>query len=207
MLVGTAMTGVGGTYTVSVPVAKLMPEASFGVVNLEADTKTAMFGFPVVVTKTPGDAYLAGSHPVVNLISTPRDDNHGCGAFGVWHYDKQLGKHFAVVGETYVPTSHATQQFTYERGQSSSLGWGLSAGVKGVSWSQSGTYSRSSTFKEPFPTFGPTVRSGILQRSSGRSTLARVSFIPSLASMLTGMPGEQTSGSRPSSRRLRDGSA
>jgi len=113
-----------------------------------------MFGFPVVINKTPGNAYLAASHPVVNLTSTSRDDNHGCGAFGIWYYIKQLGKHWVTVGETYVPTSHATQHFTYAEGQSSSLGWGISASAKYGTWSGSGTYSWSSSFKEKWPTFG-----------------------------------------------------
>lgn len=153
VLVGTATTAADGTFSVAMPLAKLMPEASYGVVNLEADTTTAMFGFPVVVTKTPGNAYLAGSHPVVHLISTPRDD-HGCGGIGQWIYLKPLGKHYATVGETYVAASHATQHFTYAKGQSSSLGWGVSASAKYASWSQNGTYSWSSSFKETWPTYG-----------------------------------------------------
>ncbi len=148
VLVGTATTGVDGTYSVSLPLAKLMPEASYGVVNLEADTKTGLFGFPVVVAKNSGNAYLAGSDLVANVPAS----GTGCG--GAWNYIASLGKHWETVGQTYVPTSHATQHFTYKAGQSSSLGWGISASGAPGTFTEQGTYSWSSSFRETWPTFG-----------------------------------------------------
>jgi hypothetical protein len=67
VLAGTATTRSDGTYSVSLPMAKLAPEASYGVVNLEADTETAAYSFPVVISS-----------------------NAGC-AGAVWVYNKSLG--------------------------------------------------------------------------------------------------------------------
>jgi hypothetical protein len=150
-LVGTAETEADGKFSVSLPLAKLMPEASYGVVNLEADTTSATYSFPVVVTKNDGDAYLAGSPSDVNLVA---NGDPSCDATGVWVYQGSLGKRWAVVGETYVPTSHATQHFQYEIGQSSSLGVGVSVTDKAGSFDEHGTYSWSSSLKESWPTYG-----------------------------------------------------
>jgi hypothetical protein len=152
VLVGRARTDASGRYSVSLPLAKLMPEASYGVVNLEADTSSAGDTFPVAVTKNTGNAYLAGSRSVVNLAGKP----HGlplCG-FGNWNYTKSLGKHWATVGETYVPSNQAKQQFTYDRGQSSTIGAGTSASGTNGSFADDGSYSWSSSLKEAWPTFG-----------------------------------------------------
>jgi hypothetical protein len=152
VLVGTTTTDADGRYSVSLPLAKLMPEASYGVVNLEADTSSAGDTFPVAVTKNAGNTYLSGSGPVVNLTSKP--DGLPLCDFGNWSYLKSMGKHWATVGETYVPTTHASQQFTYTRGQSSTIGVGVSASGSNGSFSADGTYSWSASFGEAWPTFG-----------------------------------------------------
>jgi len=92
VFVGTATTDASGHYAISLPVAKLMPESSDGVVNLEADTSSAGYSFPVVVTKNAGNAFLAAD-PVANITRT--DTSH-CN--GVWQYYASLGKHEATVG-------------------------------------------------------------------------------------------------------------
>jgi hypothetical protein len=58
------------------------------------------------------------------------------------------------VGETYVPSNHAKQQFTYDRGQSSTIGAGTSASGKNGSFADDGSYSWSNSLKEAWPTFG-----------------------------------------------------
>jgi hypothetical protein len=58
------------------------------------------------------------------------------------------------VGETYVLTSHATQQFSYSRGQSSSIGVGWSSSGQTGSFTAGGTFSWSSSLSETWPTFG-----------------------------------------------------
>jgi hypothetical protein len=132
VLVGTATTDASGHYAISLPVAKLMPESSYGVVNLEADTNSAGYSFPVVVTRNGGNEFLA-TDPVANI--TKSDASHCNGA---WNYYASLGKHEATVGETYVPGNQAKQQFTYLKGQSSAEGIGFSISGKGGSFSEDG---------------------------------------------------------------------
>jgi len=150
VVVGTATTSANGTYAASLPLPKLRPEASYGVVNVEAYTKTAEYTFPIVVSKNNSNAYLAGPAPVVNLTRSNYDPCAGA----IKTYVASLGKRWAVVGEPYVPTSHATQQFTYMKGQSSSLGIGVSVTGGAGTFTQDTTYSWSSTFKEPWPAYG-----------------------------------------------------
>jgi hypothetical protein len=161
VLAGTAMTDASGRYSVSLPLAKLMPEASYGVVNLEADTSSAGDTFPVAVTKNAGNAYLSGPAPVVNLTDKP--GRLPVCPFGNWSYVGSLGKHTATVGETYVPTTHATQQFTYTKGQSSTIGVGVSGSGSSGSFAADGTYSWSVSFGETWPTFG--ARKSVLYRT------------------------------------------
>jgi hypothetical protein len=163
VLVGTANTDASGHFSVTLPLAKLMPEASYGVVNLEADTSSAGETFPLAVTRNSGDGYLDRSDPVVNLTDKP-GGLPVCG-FGNWDYVASMGKHWATVGETYVPNSHARQRFSYTKVQSSTLGVGTSASGKRGSFSEHGTYSWSSSITENWPTFG-----------SHRSVLYRTQF-------------------------------
>lgn len=71
-----------------------------------------------------------------------------------WNYVRYLGKHTGTVGETYVLTSHASQHFTYEVGQSSSIGVGISASGKSGSFGNSGTFSWSASYGQDYPTVG-----------------------------------------------------
>jgi hypothetical protein len=157
--VGSGLTNSSGKYSVSLPVAKLGPEATEGVVNLEADTSGASYAFSVVVTRNGGNAYLATSDPVINLSAS--SDRGGCplqGTEGSYRYYKSLGKHWATVGQTYVPTSHATQQFSYLSGQFSTIEVGESgAGADGpfsADGSENWSNSRAGSTKGSWPTYG-----------------------------------------------------
>jgi hypothetical protein len=153
VLVGTGKADASGQYSISLPVTKLAPEESYGVVNLEADTPSAVAFFPVAVTRNSGDAYLPSTH-VANLDATPGSPEFpGCAGDG-WNYIKNLGKHEATVGETYVLTSHATQQFTYMQGQSSSIEIGSSNSGAAGSFHAVGTQSWSSSLTETWPAYG-----------------------------------------------------
>jgi hypothetical protein len=90
----------------------------------------------VVANLTPGHA------------TTP-----GCASPSGWQYVRNLGKAKGTVGQTYVPVSHATQQFTYSQGQSSSIEVGESTSAGG-GFHGTGTESWSSSFSESWPTFG-----------------------------------------------------
>jgi len=152
VLVGTGKADASGRYSIALPVAKLAPEESYGVVNLEADTSSGGTFFPVAVTRNAGDSYLPSAKVVVNL--TPGHGAFpGCAGTG-WTYIKDLGKHVGTVGESYVLASHSTQGFTYKSGQSSSIGVGWSNSGKTRTFTISGTFSWSSSLTETWPTFG-----------------------------------------------------
>lgn len=158
VLVGTGSADASGKYSISVPVAKLAPEESYGVVNLEADTSSSTYFFPVAVTRNDGDAYMPSANVVADLTATPgvtpaTPGWSGCAGDG-WNYVKDLGEHLATVGETYVLTSHATQHFVYKVGQSSTIGVGTSASGKYGSFKDWGTFSWSTNLRESFATFG-----------------------------------------------------
>lgn len=121
-------------------------------VNLEADTPSAGAIFPVAVTRNAGDARLPAANVVANL--TPGHAVFpGCASGDGWQYVRNLGKAKGTVGSTYVPTSHATQQFTYDVGQSSSIGFGYSTEAGG-GFKFGGTASWSSSLRTAWPTFG-----------------------------------------------------
>jgi hypothetical protein len=152
VLVGTGTANASGQYSIGLPVAKLAPEESYGVVNLQANTASAVAFFPVAVTRNSGDAYLPSAH-VANLDTDAAPGFPGCAGDG-WNYIRNLGKHVGTVGETYVPTSHATQQFTYSQGQSSSIEIGVSHSGAAGSFHASGAQSWSSSLTETWPTYG-----------------------------------------------------
>src|SRR6185437_6426392 len=71
-----------------------------------------------------------------------------------WTYIKDLGKHVGTAGESCVLTSHSTQEFTYNSGQSSSTGVGWSNSRKTRAFTISGTFSWSGSLPETWPAFG-----------------------------------------------------
>ncbi len=77
----------------------------------------------------------------------------GCAGAG-WNYVRNLGRHWATVGETYVLTTGAAQTFTYSKGQSSSIGIGMSLSGAGGSFADAGTSSWSSSHSEKWATYG-----------------------------------------------------
>lgn len=66
---------------------------------------------------------------------------------------KQLGKNWAVVGQSYATLRGITQSFTYPKGQESSLGGGISYSGEPGSFQVNGTWSQSSTSMQGFPSF------------------------------------------------------
>jgi hypothetical protein len=71
-------------------------------------------------------------------------------------YNKSMGHHWTRVGQTYIPgTNHATARFVYLRGQTSSLGIGVSASGNFGSYSTSGTLAWGTTYRQPFRTNRP----------------------------------------------------
>lgn len=152
VVVGTGTADATGRYSISIPVSELAPEESDGVVNLEADAPSAVAFFPVAVTKNTGDAYLPSAPKTVDLKAA--SGFPGCGGPAGWQYVKNLGRHWATVGETYVRTTGATQQFTYSRGQSSSIGIGLSTSGHAGSFTPGGTMAWSASHGKDWPVFG-----------------------------------------------------
>jgi hypothetical protein len=160
VLVGSATTNASGQYSISLPVAKLAPEATSGVVNLVADTASAQEYFPLVVSENADNAHLAAGSPVVNLAATRTASNKPCsGSDESMRYIKSLGQHWATVGQTYVDTSEAHQRFSYYQGQSSTIRAGTSNtgnydsfGADGSSsWTKSGSHSNGGSW----PSYGP----------------------------------------------------
>jgi len=152
VLVGSAKTDTSGKYSISIPLSRLMPESSYGVVNLEADSSAGSSIFPVVVTKNGGNSFLVPD-PVANISGGPGPGTFKC--HGNWVYQNSMGHHYDTVGETYVPGNVATQKFTYSRGQTSALGVGWSFNGDAGTFSDISIYGWSASFKETWPKFGP----------------------------------------------------
>lgn len=143
LYLGSTTTNASGQYSISLPLAKLAPEATSGVVNLYAGTGTTGQYFSLVTVKNAGNAYLATGNAVVNL-QAPSKNKHPCsGPDDSLRYVKSLGQHWATVGQTYVPTSDASQRFSYYNGQFSSIGAGTSNSVQSGAFSADGSYSWS----------------------------------------------------------------
>jgi hypothetical protein len=151
VLVGSATTAADGSYLVRVPEAALVPEATNGVVNMEADSGSASYSFPWALS-----ARAARQAAVSNLSSVTANLSNGvpwvCG--GVTKV-ASLGPQWARVGQTYVPVTGASQTFTYDQGQSSSLGVGYSGSSgRAGSFHADGTASWSTDTGQGFPTYG-----------------------------------------------------
>jgi hypothetical protein len=158
VLVGTATTNASGQYSISLPAAKLAPEATSGVVNLVADTTSAEEYFPLAISENAGDAYLAGS-PVINLTATHKNHLPCTGPDESLRYIASLGKHWSTVGQTYVDTNNAHQRFSYYEGQSSAIGVGSSNSGSYGSFGADGSYSWTKSGSQgtggSWPSYGP----------------------------------------------------
>lgn len=84
-LVGTATANASGEYSISLPVAKLVPEATSGVVNLDAGTSSSTDSFSVVIAKNAGNAYMAAADPVVDLTAAGSGDSCNM-PYDSWRY-------------------------------------------------------------------------------------------------------------------------
>jgi hypothetical protein len=143
VVAGTATTNSSGDYSASIPVAKLVPESTDGVVNMEADSSAGDYSFSVAIAKNSGNAYLAAPDPVADIGDS--SDSFSCPGF--WRYYGSLGKHWATIGQTYAPTSHVDQKFSYAHGQFSTMavgtsnsgGFGTFSADGAMSWSKTGS--------------------------------------------------------------------
>lgn len=150
VMVGSTKTESGGAFWLSLPASKLAGEATDGVVDLEADTMSAVYAFPVVISRNDGNAYMPTPQAI---MLRPDGKKPVCDGAG-WIFVKNLGRRWSTVGQTYVATSNATQKFTYLRGQSSSFGFGVSGNDKYGSFSEDGTSSWNSSIRENFHKVG-----------------------------------------------------
>jgi hypothetical protein len=169
--VGSAVTTASGQYTIAIQsLASLRSAAAAdGTVNLEvmsaAGAGAGAFSFSRRLAPTADGTVLdtpastgvtqVAAAEAVNLRVTAAAVTDApavvpCG----WVYLKNYGPRWAVVGATFARTGGVTQSFSYGRGQSSSLGVGLSQSGKYGTFSESGTASASSSTQEDYPTFG-----------------------------------------------------
>jgi hypothetical protein len=156
-LLATATASSAGAYSLSVSPGALRPDANAaGYVNLEVDSGTASWMFPVVAANpVPVTANLTGASPAL------------CDEWR--NYNRQPNKP-ATVGVGYIAkdghTAGDTYTFYYGTDQSSSLGVAItSAGGSGgyVSFSDNGTSSVSGGFGEDYPP--QTKPSSVLDRT------------------------------------------
>jgi hypothetical protein len=97
----------------------------------------------LAVGNVPG---LSPSDPGVPLPAPAADRDFGCPNYALATYNSII----TAIGETY-PGPHATGQFVYTNGSSSSLGVGVSASGSYGTFSASGTASASSTVTLSWP--------------------------------------------------------
>lgn len=146
-LVATAIANSAGKFSLSLAPGTLSANAvSSGFVNLEADSGSATWFFSTDAAKPAATAIrLTGAGTESPDYCTP------------WKEVKNLGAQPAIVGQAYIAGNykHVTDSFTYTRGQSSSLGVGISPSGKKGTFTASGTVSTSSTANQGFPTEGP----------------------------------------------------
>jgi hypothetical protein len=99
---GSATTAPDGRYGIRIPDGLLAPEATGGVVNLEADSGGGSAFFPVAIRGMPGNASIAAvAHPTAANIAalSPSASPAHCGIA----YERSLGKHWTRVGQTLWP--------------------------------------------------------------------------------------------------------
>lgn len=159
-LLATATTGSAGSYTLRVPAGVLHSVAnSSGYANLEADSGTGSWFFTRKATDlgTVGSVNIAGASPAT------------CSG---WVFQHQVKKAWGTVGQAYILSNatHVHEKFSYAKGQSSTLGVGVSPSGKVGSFSANGSESESKTGSVGFPGFGP---SNVLYRTLWRMALYR----------------------------------
>jgi hypothetical protein len=146
-LVATAIANSAGKFSLSLAPGTLSANAvSSGFVNLEADSGSATWFFSTDAAKPAATAIrLTGAGTESPDYCTP------------WKEVKNLGPQPSIVGQAYIASNykHVTDSFTYSRGQSSSLGVGISPTGKKGTFTASGSVSTSSTANQGFPTEGP----------------------------------------------------
>lgn len=165
--VGSAVTSASGSYVIRMgSLAALRPSVQRnGVVNLEvmafAHGRGGAFSFSRRLVSTsrgaalaPADSKFAGpvsaetaNIRVTRTSGTTAGQTQHCGGLV---FIKSYGPKWAIVGATASRVTGVKINFTYSRGQSSSLGVGIN---EGSGWSQSGSASESSTSQENFPTY------------------------------------------------------
>lgn len=146
-LVATATANSAGKFALSLAPGTLSANAvSSGFVNLEADSGTAAWFFSIDAAKPAATA--------IRLTGAGTESPDYCSP---WKEIKNLGIQPAIVGQAYIAANykHVTDSFTYSRGQSSSLGVGISPSGKKGTFTAGGTVSTSSTANQGFPTEGP----------------------------------------------------
>jgi hypothetical protein len=142
-LLASTTVGPGATYSLRVPRAELAAAVvSGGYDNLEIDVGATSWFFtenaarPAVITR--------------QLSASPQATCTN------WTLYRGLKKAWGTVGQSYVGRGArgTTQSFTYEAGQSSTLGVGESVSTPAGGFTNAGTVSVSTTAEQGFPTFG-----------------------------------------------------
>lgn len=140
-LLATVTSSASGTYALRVPVGALASVADrSGYVNFEADSGTGAWFFTRKAAD-PGPADLVKITGAVPSVCTG------------WKFQHPVKKAWGTVGQAYIVPSatHVHEKFYYGKGQSTTLGVGVSANAKFGSFSASGTESQSATSTEGFP--------------------------------------------------------
>jgi len=146
-LLATTTAGPSGTYSLSVPRATLQKVVvSSGNANLEVDAGAGARFF-VASTTRPASANVNIISPAHARLraNTPAP----CG----WAFVKQLNRAWGAVGGSYIwrKAHGVTSSFYYGRGQSSTLGVGISATGTYGSFSFAGTESQSTSGRQTMP--------------------------------------------------------
>lgn len=121
-LLASTRTASNGSYQLRASAKALLKAAVYnGYANLEIDSGTASWNLPyraATASAVNSPATAAGAQ-TVNLVSRR---TRPCN----WLYEGQLKASWARVGQGYVLASGISQRFTYNNGQNSSLGVGVS---------------------------------------------------------------------------------
>jgi hypothetical protein len=143
-LVATTTADSGGNFSFRVPKTTLASLAvAGGYANLEADSGYGTWFFTRKVNA-----------PTIKIDIPDAVPDHCSG----WVFKRHLKKAWATVGQAYIwpKATHVYQTFTYTKGQSSTLGVGISPTDKFGSFSASGTVTDTKGAGQSFPGFGPS---------------------------------------------------